>query len=345
MNSGRRLRRGSGRTTLHQVATLAEVSPITVSRFFNAPEKVSTELHARIAKAAATLNYVPNRVAGGLASARGHVVGMIIPNIAGPIFASTIQNFSDQLENFGYQLLLASSNFNGEREERIVRDFLGWSPAALVVTSCNDHTRNTQQLLAKANIPIVETWNYRPRSAHIQVGFPHAEVGSIAAEHFYARGYRRIAYMQTPVSGDAMAVVRYEAFKRTLREKYALEVYLHEPRSPNPIEAGKESIEHLIKQKKIEAVFCAHDNLALGALTAAQRLGITVPEHCAILGFGDFSFSSALVPRLSTIKPPAAKIGEIAALRILELLDRIPLEKAPSRLNRLSCELIARETT
>lgn len=83
---------------------------------------------------------------------------------------------------------------------------------------------------------------------------------------------------------------------------------MHGPHRPNPIDAGAEFIEYLLKHKKIDAVFCAHDNLALGALAAAQRMGIAVPKQCAILGFGDFSFSGALVQRLSTIKPPAAKV-------------------------------------
>lgn len=345
MTEGRRARRGVGRATLHQVAELAEVSAITVSRFFNSPHKVSPELHARIAKAASTLSYVPNRFAGGLASARGHIVGMIIPNISGPIFASTIQSFSDRLEEAGYQLLLASSNFSAEREERIVREFLGWSPAALVVAGCNQHTRDTKNLLTKANIPIVETWGYQPRSAHIQVGFPHAEVGSIAAHHLYAQGYRRIAYIQTPVIGDAMAVVRYAEFEKTLREEYGLSVTLDVPSNLNPVEAGKQSIAALLKRKKIDAVFCAHDNLALGALVGSQQMGLQVPTDCAILGFGDFGFSGALFPSLSTIKPPAHEMGDIAAKRIIELLADDSDIKTLPRLNRLACELLIRQTT
>ena len=97
-----RKRRGSGRATIHDVARLAQVGSITVSRYLKQPSQVSTELGARIAAAVAQLHYVPNLVAGGLASTHSRIVGMVIPNISGPIFANTIQSFSDTLSAHGY---------------------------------------------------------------------------------------------------------------------------------------------------------------------------------------------------------------------------------------------------
>src|ERR1700712_1792613 len=127
-----RKRRGAGRATIHDVARLAGVGSITVSRYFSEPGRVAATRSARIAAAVKELGYVPNLVAGGLASSHGRMVGMVIPNISGPIFASTIQSFSDTLTRHGYQLLLASSYFSAKQEESAVRAFLGWKPAALV---------------------------------------------------------------------------------------------------------------------------------------------------------------------------------------------------------------------
>jgi LacI family gluconate utilization system Gnt-I transcriptional repressor len=121
-----RKRRGAGRVTLAEVARAAEVSAISVSRYFNQPDQVSPPLRERIEAAVQALGYVPNLVAGGLASARGRIVGMVIPNISGPIFAQTIQAFSDTLSRHGYQLLLASSYFSEAQEESAVRAFVGW---------------------------------------------------------------------------------------------------------------------------------------------------------------------------------------------------------------------------
>jgi LacI family gluconate utilization system Gnt-I transcriptional repressor len=152
VSEDKRKRRGAGRVTLNTVARHAQVSAITVSRYFNQPDQVSPERRERIKAAVDELGYVPNLVAGGLASARGRIVGMVIPNISGPIFASTIQGFSDTLSRHGYQLLLASSYFSAEQEESAVRAFLGWSPAALVLTS-HFHSEATEKMIAEADIP------------------------------------------------------------------------------------------------------------------------------------------------------------------------------------------------
>lgn len=127
---------------------------------------------------------------------------MVIPNISGPIFANTIQGFSDTLSRHGYQLLLASSYFSTEQEENAVRAFLGWSPAALVLTS-HFHSAGTEKMIAEADIPVIETWDYQPDREPMQIGFSHFEVGVTAAKHLLGKGYRRIAFVQNSAPGTS----------------------------------------------------------------------------------------------------------------------------------------------
>jgi len=342
-----RRRRGSGRATIHDVAKLAGVGSITVSRYLKQPARVSAELGARIDRAVKALNYLPNLVAGGLASARQRIVGMVVPNISGPIFAPTIQAFNDTLNRHGFQVLLASSYFSKEQEENAVRTFLGWSPAALVVTG-RFHTRATDALLAASGIPAVETWDYAPRRKPIQVGYSNHAVGVQAAQHLIERGYRRIAFVQNSVAGDLSAVDRCDGYAATLRE-HGLEPWTYVPREPAPFDAGREALQALLPagrgKRRADAIVFANDNLAAGALLAAQRLGIDVPGQCALMGFGDYPFSPLLLPSLTTIRPPAQEIGELAARRILEALGEIEPEGQSVRLNLLGCELLAREST
>ncbi|MET0266794.1 MAG: LacI family DNA-binding transcriptional regulator [Duganella sp.] len=342
-----RKRRGSGRATIHDVARLAEVGSITASRYFSEPSRVGAKLSARIAAAVKQLGYVPNLVAGGLASSHGRMVGMVIPNISGPIFANTIQSFSDTLSRHGYQLLLASSYFSARQEESAVRTFLGWKPAALVVTG-RFHNRATEKLLATAGVPVVETWDYQPRRKPIQVGYSNHAVGEQAARYLYAKGYRRIAFVQNSLAGDLSAVDRSDGYAAVMRE-HGLEPVIYVPTAEAPFDAGKQAIEALAlapsgKSKAVEAIIFANDNLAAGALLAGGRAGLKIPAQCAIVGFGDYAFSSLLLPSLTTIRPPGREIGEIAALRILEQLGVLPASAGDSRLNLLACELIARES-
>jgi LacI family gluconate utilization system Gnt-I transcriptional repressor len=339
-----RKRRGSGRATIHDVARLAEVGSITVSRYFTEPGRVAAKRSARIAAAVKELGYVPNLVAGGLASSHGRVVGMVIPNISGPIFAHTIQSFSDTLNRHGYQLLLASSYFSAKQEESAVRAFLGWKPAALVVTG-RFHNRATEKLLNTAGIPVVETWDYQPRRKPIQVGYSNNAVGEQAARYLYAKGYRRIAFVQNSLAGDLSAVDRSDGYAAVMKE-HGLQPRIYVPTAEAPFDAGKQAIEALAlgRGKNVEAIIFANDNLAAGALLAGQRAGLKMPEQCAIIGFGDYAFSPLLLPSLTTIRPPGREIGEIAALRILEQLGVLPGSTRESRLNLLACELIERES-
>ncbi len=340
-----RKRRGSGRATIHDVARLAQVGSITVSRYLKQPSQVSTELGARIAAAVAQLHYVPNLVAGGLASTHSRIVGMVIPNISGPIFANTIQSFSDTLSAHGYQLLLASSYFSQEQEESAVRAFLGWSPAALVVTG-PFHSKATEKMLAEAQIPVVETWDYRPRRKPIQVGFSNVEVGVLQARYLIDKGYRRIAFVQNSLAGDLSALDRRDGYAQAMLDA-GLKPWTFIPTEAAPFDAGRQAIEALaLRKKPADAIIFANDNLAAGALLAGQRAGIAMPGQCALMGFGDYAISPLLMPSLTTIRPPAREIGEIAALRILEALGVITSDSkhANARLNRLACEVIARES-
>ncbi|HWH87456.1 MAG TPA: LacI family DNA-binding transcriptional regulator [Pseudomonas sp.] len=339
-----RKRRGAGRVTLNAVARSAGVSAITVSRYFNQPEQVSPERRERIAAVVAELGYVPNLVAGGLASARGKIVGMVIPNISGPIFANTIQGFSDTLNRHGYQLLLASSYFDIGQEENAVRAFLGWSPAALVLTS-HFHSAGTEKMLAEVDIPVIETWDYQPEREPMQIGFSHFEVGVTAARHLLENGYQRIAFVQNSAPGDFSALERRDGYAATLRGA-GREPWVFAPDADRaPFEAGKQAMDALMTASpRPDAIIFANDNLAAGGLLAGQRAGIRIPADCAVLGFGDYPFAEMLLPSLSTIKPPALEIGVLAATRVLESLGVLPND-AVQRLNLLRCRVIEREST
>ncbi|MFV3333053.1 LacI family DNA-binding transcriptional regulator [Pseudomonas sp. NY15437] len=343
-NQTPRKRRGAGRVTLTAVADRAGVSAISVSRYFNQPAQLSDDLRERIGAAVEALGYVPNQVAGGLASARGRVVGMVVPNISGPIFADTIQAVSDTLAAHGYQLLLASSYFSEDREENAVRAFLGWNPAALVLTS-HFHTAATQKLIAAADMPVVEVWDYQPERAPIQVGFSHYQVGVDAVRYLHGKGYRRIAFVQNSAPGDFSALDRRDGYADTLRDLGG-EPWMFVPTESAPFEAGRQAMEALMARgaKRPEAIVFANDNLAAGGLLAGQRAGLKIPEECAVLGFGDYPFAPMLLPSLSTIKPPAREIGEIAALRVLQSIGVLPLEGAVERLNLLGCRVLERES-
>jgi len=335
-------RRRVERATLADVSALAGVSTITVSRFFNEPHRVGPDATARIQAAVEQLNYVPNLAAGGLASARNRVVAMVVPNISGPIFAPTLQALSDGLAEQGMQLLLASSYFSVEAEERAVRAFLGWNPSALVLTS-RFHSPATERLIAAATQPVIETWDVDAARGPYQIGFSHRQVGRDAAHYLLGKGHRRIAFVHNSATGDLSAQERYAGYAEVMQAQ-GLAPFGHTPTAADPMQAGAQAVEALTAKKRgrPQALIFANDNLACGAILAGQRLGLQLPHDLAIFGFGDYAFADKLLPSLSTIRPPAQAIGATAAQIIRSLMT--PDTPAPDHVTELACTLVARES-
>src|SRR5215469_6775502 len=130
----RRSRRTSGAVTLHDVARLAGVAPITASRAVNTPSQVSKEVLEKVRDAIARTGYVPNRLAGGLASARSRLVAAVVPTISGPVFQNTVQALTQTLADSGYQLMLGQSGYENNREDALLDAIIGRRPDGIVLT-------------------------------------------------------------------------------------------------------------------------------------------------------------------------------------------------------------------
>ena len=268
---------------------------------------------------------------------------MVVPNLSGPIFAATIQTFSDVLAEHSYQSMLASSYFSLAQEESAVRAFLGWSPAALVLTS-RHHSEGTEQLIANTGIPVIEVWDYAPERVPIQIGFRHDTVGEMAATYLLERGYQRIAFVQNALAGDLSALDRRDGYAEVIKAAGRTPIF-YSPTRSSPFDAGEEALIALTQvADPADAIIMANDNLAIGAILAAQRLGIAVPSQCAIMGFGDYPLAEKLQPSLTTIRPPSGEMGALAAQHALALLGALDTDASVSRLNQLPCSLIMRES-
>lgn len=147
--------------TLEDVARLANVSAITVSRALNQPDKVAAKTLERVNQAIAQTGYVPNLLAGGLASRRSRLIAAVIPFMANSIFAEMVRAFSDVLRDAGYQVLLGETEFSEEREESLLNAILSRKPDGILLTGIN-HTNTCRKRLLAADIPIVETWDLTP---------------------------------------------------------------------------------------------------------------------------------------------------------------------------------------
>src|SRR5215475_10771940 len=295
----RRARRGSGRITLADVAKLAGVSAITASRALNTPDRVSPDTLQRVRDAVGRTGYVPNMLAGGLASTRSRLVAAVVPTIAGPVFLETIQALTETLAESGYQLMLGQSGYANSREDALLEAIIGRRPDGIVLTGIM-HSAEGRRRLLTAGIPVVETWDLTPTPIDMLVGFSHEKVGAAVAEHLEVRGRRRLAIV---TADDPRAGLRREGFVQAAGRVGADEVSTCVVPAPSTLGHGRAGFADLLaREPGIDAVSCSSDVLALGVITEAHARGIAVPGRVAVFGFGDFGFAADTHSALTTVR-------------------------------------------
>jgi LacI family gluconate utilization system Gnt-I transcriptional repressor len=329
---------GSG-VTLKDLAQIVGVTKVTISRAMNSPDQVSPDTLRRIQEAVRDTGYVPNLLAGSLASNRSKLIVALIPSLSGSVFQETTEAMTVALANAGYQLLIGQGGYDESREEALLDAVIGRRPAGIVLTGVV-HSPASRKRLIGAGVPIVETWNLTDTPIDMLVGFSHAEVGAAAARHLHARGGLR-AVVITP--DDRRALTRSQAFVDTMSALAGREVPVYPVPSPTHLGNGREALARVLREHPdTDSIFCGADSLALGVLMEAHARQIGVPGQLKVLGYGDLNFAAHTTPALTTIRTNGRRIGELAASM---LIQRIEKADSATRVVDVGFELIERAST
>jgi LacI family gluconate utilization system Gnt-I transcriptional repressor len=310
--------------TLKDVAKLAGVSPITVSRALNRPDMVAPDTLAAVRQMVERTGYVPNLLAGGLASRKTRFVAAIVPAISNQIFSESIQSLTDRLWESGYQVLLGTSGYPTSREEDLLAAILSRRPDGIFLTGIS-HSAESHRRLAAARIPVVEVWDLTPTPVDMLVGFSHEKVGQAVADDLLVCGHRRFGVIS---ADDARAEVRRTGFLSVLEKNGVMDVpTVHVP-APSNLRLGREGLARLLDRGPLpRAVFCSSDTLAHGVLMEAQARGLSIPAELAVVGFGDLDFAAHTYPPLSTVRIDRPAIGRIAAEALLGRIEGRNVER------------------
>lgn len=303
---------------------MAGVSPITVSRVFNRPEMVASGTLEHVRRVIERTGYVPNMLAGGLASRRTRFVAAIVPAISSQIFSESIQSLTDRLWESGYQVLLGTSGYPTSREENLLAAILSRRPDGIFLTGIS-HSSGSRRRLVAANVPIVEVWDLTPTPVDMLVGFSHEKVGQAVAEYLVDKGHRRFGVIS---ADDARAEVRRMGFLSVLEKNRIDDVQTVHVPAPSNFRLGREGLARLLDRGSLpRAVFCSSDTLAHGVLIEAQARGLSVPGDLAIVGFADLDFAAHTFPPLSTVRIDRPAIGRRAAEALLGRIEGRPVER------------------
>ena len=311
--------RATGRITLADVAHAAGVSPITVSRALRGERAVDPKLVARVQAAVAKLGYLPNPAARALASGVGSHVAVLIPMLSNALFVDLLEGIQRTLRQGGYQTLIGVTHYDPAEEESLLREQLLHRPAGLIVTGL-ERSDATHQLIAQAGVPCVHVMEASGAAGVYCVGFSQMDAGEELTRHLLARGHKRIAFAAAQL--DPRTLQRLEGWRKALMAEGLYDTTLEwlNP-APSSISLGARMFEQIMgQQPAVDAIFFCNDDLAQGALLAALRLGIAVPQRVAVAGFNDLTGSDQMLPPLTTVRTPRAAIGNAAATMLLALM-------------------------
>ncbi len=335
----RRSRRSSGAITLRDVAKLAGVAPITASRVMNTPDQVSPEVRQRVLDAVQRTGYVPNRMAGGLASARSRLIAAVVPSTVMSVFMETIEALNSTLFDAGYQLMLGQSGYSADREELLLEAIIGRRPDGIFLTGIMGAGKGRTRLVA-SGIPVVETWDLTPTPIDMLVGFSHLDIGRAVAQFFVAKGRKRLALV---TAEDERAARRAAAFAEAAERAGLPPVHVVNVGAQRSLRSGRDALARLVREcPEVDAVFCSSDLLAVGVATEARTRQIAVPGQLAIMGFGDVPFVADMLPALSTVQINGAHIGRLAAQY---LMDRAEGREVDPAVVQVDFSIVERDTT
>ncbi len=306
--------------TLADVARQAGVSTATVSRCLNTPGQVQKKTRDRVMKAVEDLGYSPNFSAQSLAAKRTNTIGAIIPTMENAIFARGIQAVQEELGRAGATLLVASSAYKPDLEAQQIRALVSRGADGLLLIG---HARDPAiyEFLDRQNVPVCVSWAYDPAQPKPSVGFDNRAAMRTMGEAVLANGHRRIAMISARQFDNDRARDRVQGVRDAMGDAGLDPSDLIVFETDYTIEAGGAALATLVASSPgPSVVICGNDVLAVGAVKAAQKLGLRVPEDISVTGFDDIELARVIVPALTTVHVPHRQMGVLAARQLWKMV-------------------------
>jgi LacI family transcriptional regulator len=330
-------------SSLKDVARLAEVSPITVSRVFSETHFVASETKERVLRAARELNYTPDLLAQSLVKKRSPTIGVLVPELANPFFIALVDAVQRSIDERGHFCVVAQSYRKRELEEQAVRRLLQLRVAGLLVVPLGEGLPLSKELRA-ATLPTVAMAR-RTRVGDF-VTVDDEAGGALAASHLLELGHERLACvlldeLQNPALKDRLRgfTARATAGGVVLTQDAVI-------RTPSlALGAGRQAAARFLAlRNRPSAVFVMADLLALGFIQGLLELGVRVPEDVSVIGYDDIPYAEVVAVPLTTIALPKQELGNAAAKALFDRMNAGSSKLEPTRI-ALQPTLLVRKST
>ncbi len=299
--------------TLRDVSEASGVSEMTVSRVLRGKGDVSEGTRQRVQEAAKRLGYVPNKIAGALASSRVNLVAVIVPSLRNMVFPEVLSGISDVLGATALQPVVGVTDYLPEKEEKVLFEMLSWRPSGIIIAGL-EHSEASRAMMRQADCPVVEIMDVDGDPIDACVGISHRRAGRKMAEAIIDAGYKRIGFMGTKMPLDHRARKRFEGFTRTLA-KAGIEIADQEFYSGgSALAKGREMTQGMLRRTPdLDFLYYSNDMIGAGGLLWLLEQGIDVPGTIGLAGFNGVELLDGLPRRLATMDACRREIGERAA--------------------------------
>lgn len=336
---------GRNRVTIRDVAKVADVHISTVSRALD-PEKyglIAEATRQRVLAAAEQLGYRPHLIASGLRRGQTKTIGVVVPDLSNPIYAPLTRGATHALDRGGFMPLVADTEDDRARLERILLHLAERRVEAIIVTAAHSGDADVLEQIAAQGVPVVTAVRTLPDSGLPYVFHDDELGGRLVAEHLIGLGHRLVGQVRGPLDVEPFRA-RSRGFVTAVEVAGIERIDDCEPAARPTADEGERLTLELLRRDgpRPTALFVQNDVLAVGALQAVRRLGLVCPEDISIVGYNDADFAQHTGPPLTTVKLSAYEIGRQAGLLALEAIHSPQEERSrPS----VPPELIVRGTS
>ncbi|MBM7070140.1 LacI family DNA-binding transcriptional regulator [Actibacterium sp. 188UL27-1] len=299
--------------TLRDVSEASGVSEMTVSRVLRNRGDVSPTTREKVLAAAKRLGYVPNKIAGALASSRVNLVAVIIPSLSNMVFPEVLMGINAVLDETDLQPVVGVTQYSPEREEKVLYQMLSWRPSGVIIAGL-EHTEPAMAMLRSAGCPVVQIMDVDGDPVDAMVGISHRRAGRKMAQAILEAGYTRIGFLGTKMPLDHRARKRFEGFTEVLA-KAGLEIADREfYEGGSALTKGREMTAAMLdRTPDLDFLYYSNDMIGAGGLLYCLEKGIDVPGKVGLAGFNGVELIGGLPKRLATMDACRVEIGEEAA--------------------------------
>jgi LacI family gluconate utilization system Gnt-I transcriptional repressor len=286
---------------------------MTVSRVLRNSGDVSEKTRAKVVEAAKRLGYVPNKIAGALASNRVNLVAVVVPSLSNLVFPEMLAGVEEGLGDTDLQPVVGTTGYDLAKEERVLFEMLSWRPSGVVVAGL-EHSEASRAMLANAGIPVVEVMDVDGEPIDAAVGISHWRAGYQVGTEIVARGYRRIGVLGTKMEGDHRARKRLEGLDRALAEAGLQPADRMAYSGWSGFAPGREMTATMLERSPdVDFLFYTNDLTGAGGLLYALEKGLDVGGALGLAGFNAFKLLDGLPRKLATVDSHRREAGRIAA--------------------------------